>query len=268
MSSSPSVGSAVLARHVKSLVLMPDIVREKTTAIYQRLLCESPRVRQGNFEVVGSDDLRRLFGHYDAEFFDGLLQQEVDAQAAGRLSFRLSRRMTSTGGTTARFRRRLPAAGGFMHDTRYEITVSTTLLYQTFSDLERTVKVSGVECHDRLEALQRIFEHELLHLLEMLVWGHSKCSAPRFKQLARNVFAHTDVKHELVLQRERAARHYEVRQGDRVAFEYERVQHVGVVNRITRRATVLVEDRRGQPYSDGRRYLKFYIPLALLRKAD
>jgi hypothetical protein len=37
-----------------------------------------------------------------------------------------------------------------------------------------------------------------------------------------------------------------------------------VVRRITRRATVLVESPHGPLYSDGRRYLIFYVPLDLL----
>ena len=43
---------------------------------------------------------------------------------------------------------------------------------------------------------------------------------------------------------------------------------VGVVNRITRRATVLVEDQHGLPYSDGKRYKKFYVPFGSLEAAE
>ena len=57
------------------------------------------------------------------------------------------------------------------------------------------------------------------------------------------------------------------RVGDRVTFLFEGVRHVGVVNRITRRATVLVESPAGTAYSDGKRYVKFYIPLPMLEKA-
>jgi hypothetical protein len=37
------------------------------------------------------------------------------------------------------------------------------------------------------------------------------------------------------------------------------------VNRITRRATILVEDSRGERFSDGKRYLKYYVPIHQLR---
>jgi len=45
------------------------------------------------------------------------------------------------------------------------------------------------------------------------------------------------------------------------------VRHEGTVNRITKRATVLVEDPEGEPYSDGKRYRKYLVPLQLLTRA-
>ena len=101
---------------------------------------------------------------------------------------------------------------------RYEIAISTTLLSQTFGDVQRPVRVNGLLCRDRVEALQRIFEHELLHLLEMLIWTKSSCSAPRYKALAWSYFGHTETKHDLITQHERASHHFGIRVGDRVAF--------------------------------------------------
>ena len=54
---------------------------------------------------------------------------------------------------------------------------------------------------------------------------------------------------------------YGIRPGDRVAFHFENIAYTGVVNSITHRATVLVEDKDGREYRDGHRYLKFYVPL-------
>ncbi len=92
------------------------------------------------------------------------------------------------------------------------------------------------------------------------------CSAPRFKGLAWNYFGHTATKHDLVTQPERASHRFGLRLGDRVAFVFDGVRRVGVVRRITRRATILVESAAGAPYSDGKRYEKFYVPLGQLRK--
>ena len=90
----------------------------------------------------------------------------------------------------------------------------------------------------------------------------------RFKGLVWNFFAHTQTRHDLVTQQERARAKFDVRIGDRVAFTFDGTRHVGVVNRITRRATVLVECGDGELYRDGKRYIKFYIPLPILEKVD
>jgi hypothetical protein len=54
--------------------------------------------------------------------------------------------------------------------------------------------------------------------------------------------------------------------GDTVVFIAEGKQFTGVVNRITKRATVLVADPGGTKYTDGKRYSKFYVPLNMLRR--
>jgi hypothetical protein len=74
------------------------------------------------------------------------------------------------------------------------------------------------------------------------------------------------VYHDLVTPREAAGQAFGICVGDLVSFELDGVRHVGRVNRITRRATILVEDPRGVLYSDGKRYRTFYVPLPLLRK--
>jgi hypothetical protein len=262
-------GDADLAVLARDLRLRGSEAAERATSIYRDTLRGSAHLDGGNFTRIGTSDLRRLFDLYDARYFDGRLRTAVREQAAGPLGFRLSKRMTSVGGTTTCFRRRVEAPDGrHRYQIRFEIAISSTLLFQTFGDIGRPIRVSGLECRDRLEALQRVFEHELLHLLEMLAWGRSSCSRPRFARLARAIFAHRGVKHELVTPRERAYAQMQLRVGDRVEFDYEEQVVVGVVNRITRRATVLVEHPRGTRYSDGRRYLKYYIPLAMLRRRE
>jgi hypothetical protein len=263
----PALPAVEVARTLVALRHPPAAVTQKVRRIYEALLRDSPRVRAGNFTVIAPADLSLLFDLYDGEFFAGAVRRLL---LAGRtpLVFQLSARLTRSAGVTKRFAPRQPrGAAAPAPATRYEIAISTTLLFQTFQDVQRTVRVNGQVCQDRLEALQRIFEHEVLHLIEMLVWGRSSCSADNFKALAWNYFAHTETRHDLITQHERALAKFDVRVGDQVAFEFEGVRRVGRVNRITRRATVLVESPRGEPYSDGKRYLKFYIPLPMLEKA-
>lgn len=163
------------------------------------------------------------------------------------------------GGKTARYTPRNGSGRPY-----YEISVSTTLLFHTFQDVDRPIVVCGLPCGDRLEALQRVMEHELVHLIEMLIWTKSSCSAARFQAIASRFFGHTDHRHQLVTPVEKAITQFGIRPGDRVRFRFDGVEHVGKVNRISRRATVLVEDQRGPRYSDGKRYAKFYVPMAML----
>ena len=79
------------------------------------------------------------------------------------------------------------------------------------------------------------------------------------------MFGHTEHRHELITQQERAAKEFNIRAGSHVAFRFEGTLMHGVVNRITRRATILVEDARGTRYSNGRKYLKYYVPIQQLR---
>ncbi len=249
-----------------TLLYSPEGVDERARRIYDEMLSLSPNLRTGNFTRIGTDDLERLFAGYDREFFRGRLAEMLLEDAAHPMAFRLSRRLVSAAGQTMRQVRRIHRAGRPAAKVEYEITVSTTLLFNTFQNVDRKVTVGGLDCRDRLEALQRIFEHELLHLAEFLGWGRSNCRAGNFHALSRRIFAHEGVFHDLVTPREEAGVAFGIVAGDLVSFEHEGVRHVGRVNRITRRATVLVEDPRGRLYSDGRHYLTFYVPLPMLRK--
>jgi hypothetical protein len=234
--------------------------------IYKDTLARSRHIRSGNFTTISSDDLRLLFQQYNQQFFRGLLDDILMRNGRSRLLFRISPKLTRAGGKTTHMRGRSHAENS--QEEIYEIAISSTLLFQTFADVERSVIVNGVYCRDRLEALQRVFEHELIHLVELLLWGKSSCSAPRFRYMAEKFFNHTGVTHQLVTQRERAAKSYGIHAGDRVAFEFEGKRHIGLVNRITKRATILVESAHGRPYSDGKKYDKYYIPLKMLEKVS
>ena len=248
-----------LRQFLMTLRLSPEQIRQRLEQIRSGLLAQSASIGNPNFEQLDEQDLAWLFEAYDTHFFNGLCRACLEDVP---LSFRVSSRLTSAGGKTSRFRRR-----GSQRAERFEIAVSSTLLMQSFADLEREVTVAGVVCHDRLAALQRIMEHELLHLIEMLVWDVSNCSAERFQSLARQCFGHNGHRHALVTAREQAGV-LGLRPGVRVTFSLDGRHQVGVLNRVTKRATVLVEDSRGVLYSDGKRYAKFYVPLDQLQPCE
>jgi len=109
-------------------------------------------------------------------------------------------------------------------------------------------------------------EHEMVHLIEMMVWYDSNCAASRFQSIANRFFNHNEHGHRLITPRERAYTDHGIKPGDCVAFSLDGNPYKGFVNRINKRATVLVQDNKGSTYSDGKKYSKFYVPVRLLRR--
>lgn len=230
----------------------------KTKAlIYRNLLRESTHLDGGNFTEIHPDDLRRLFEEYDRCFFGTGIHRALRDTP---LQFSLSKRMTSAAGRTIRSSR-----PGHPGGVRYEIRVSAFLLFQCFTrDDHRAIEASGIACGDRLEALQIVMEHELIHLIEWILWSKTKCSKPRFQSIASRFFAHRSHTHQLITPDEQARVKFGVRPGDRVGFRFDNADYTGTVARITKRATVLVRSERGVRFSDGKKYIKFYVPVQQL----
>jgi len=238
-------------------LIAPEAYRARSELIRSTVLLHSRAMSGENFVATSVADLRMMSELYDSMYFDSSC---IALAKHYGMAFRWSGRMTRAGGKTTRTVRRgttkRPA------EINYEITLSSSLLFQTFQDDQRPIKVCGQLCSNRLEAMQRIVEHEAIHLAEMLVWINSDCAAGRFQAITNRLFGHTEHRHELVTQRERAAKVYDIRVGSRVYFIHEGKPVEGVVNRITRRATVLVESSSGEIYNNNKRYLKYYVPIA------
>jgi len=221
-------------------------------AVHEAIISRSKNIREGDFNAIGLADMKLMFDLYD-ELFLGRYFSDVSAT---KVVFRLSKRATRAAGKTA-----------FYADGAVVIALSSYLLFMTFGDVKRDIRVNGVACRDRLEAAQLVFEHELVHLLEHELHGATSCSGSRFGAIAMAIFGHTEVTHQLVIQAERAREIYGVKIGDTVEFELEGRTMRGLVSRVTKRATVMVEDPEG-PWTDGKgkKYIKCYIPLQMLRR--
>ncbi len=248
-----------LRSFLETAVVTGEEILSRRQRIYDQALRSSHYLDAGNFTAVHSSDLRRLFNLYNRLFFRGLLRTGL---AGTPLDFRMSNRMTRSGGKTAWHTRQ--------HDRRnlrYEISVSTALLFQCFTDKDhRRITVVGLTCRDRLEALQGVMEHEVVHLAEMLAWGGTSCASERFQSIAARILGHQAHTHTLITSDERALAAYGIQRGDRVRFEYDGQRYTGMVRRITRRATVLVRNHQGVEYTDGHRYETFYVPLEQLQR--
>ena len=230
-------------------------------AVLDHVLLNSPNLRARNFSNIAAIDVGHVFHSTDEVFFGGLLSRFLEKNYSSPLTFRLSRRMTVSGGMTTMSHQ----IGSRISETRFEIAVATTPLFETFAhDSESTV--GGLVCGSRLEALQRIVEHEMVHLVELMLTGDSNCQDTPFRGFVKRHFGHLESNHELLTPRDVARMSMGIRCGDLVTFNRNGERYRGLVNRITKRATILVKDCGGVPYSDGVRYRKFYVPLSSLKK--
>jgi hypothetical protein len=265
----PYQRTAQIAEKVLHQTLPVMEIQQRQRQIHREVLELSRSMESPNFKRFDADDLRRMTMLYDREFFDARLLATIGRE---RVKFALSSRMTRIAGKLVtqypdrQSKRASGLAGQSPADTRqFELVLSSTLLFQAFDDVDRPITVTGLRCNNRLEAMQRVCEHELVHLLEMFFWNDSSCSQCRFQDIAGRFFGHTEHSHDLITQRERAARNFGVRVGAYVRFRHEGKWINGWVNRITRRATVLVEDSRGERFTDGKCYVRFYVPVEQLK---
>ena len=235
-----------------------------------RLQRDSPTLNADNFSRLSNADIALTVRGIDDTWLGGRMQRTLDGLGIP-LEYRLAKRLTSAGGKTTIYRKRGTGRHGPID--HIDIGLSTHLLFHTFSPVSpgaaiKEVKACGVPCADGIDAMILIAQHEVVHVAEFVTAGASKCTKPWFQRVAHRIFGHTAHTHELLTTAERAAKQLNLRPGDRVTFTIEGQPRIGRLNRITKRATVLVEDAAGRMYSDGKRYAKFYVPLAMLRRVD
>ena len=246
----------------------PAAARAVTLAVRETFFSANPWVGVHCAGMTGVE-LARLFAIYDERCFAGFLTRRLDALGCGAPIFRFTGRLTSSAGRTQRIGWDIPTEdGGVARLTTYRIDVSIPLLMDSFrGPAHREIDVCGLPCADTFDALQRILEHELIHLIEFLGYDRTDCKGANFHFLASRIFGHTVMVHGLVTPRERALVELGIRAGDRVAFEHQGVRRVGWVERIRRRATVRVP--APCPTGSGNlQYDKFFVPLSMLTRAD
>lgn len=232
----------------------PQELAKKREDIQNTLLLDSRTLVVPNFEAITVTDLERLFDLYDQTFFDNFFQH---SGVRTKLHFSLSQRMTSAAGKLRVWR----------DYSQFEIRISTFLLFNSFRQPGEKHSLSGLPAPNRLTALQEVMEHEIIHLIEHLHFRQSSCRKAPFHRLANRIFGHTRFTHSLLTGRHIASRDYQIHVGDTVRFTFEGKKLEGFVQRITKRATVMVKSRQGN-YRDkkGNRYEKYYVPIEGLEK--
>lgn len=235
----------------------PSVIQKKRREVRAQILSDSPYLKEGILDRISNNDLHLLVRCYDQVFLKGWLQAHLAVPLRLTLSGRLSK---AAGKTLARYKQRSKEI------LDLEIRIGTGFLFQHHL-LQREKTVGGLPARDGLEALMLVMEHELCHVLEFGLYGASNCRRERFQDLALGLFGHTASHHQLLTDSEIARESHAFQPGDLVLFDYEHKRVQGVIQRIHKRATVMVLDRDGD-YQDaqGKRYTKYYVPLPNLKR--
>lgn len=226
----------------------------------ERLFIEkSPNVQCAKITEISNRDLRLLFDLYDEVFFQGWFKDNFK----GKLAFSFSRRMTKSAGITT-----CPKNADWSRPESFiiEVKISIDFIFR-YGSIKGANMVNGIETRSNLQAMQLIFEHELVHVIEFVHFQHSNCKKEQFKTLARNLFGHTESYHRLATNQQIAREKLGLSPGDSVRFPFEGKKLEGVLYRINKRAIVMVLDKDG-PFADkeGNRYTKYYVPLQIIQR--
>ncbi|MGI6435256.1 MAG: hypothetical protein ACOX0F_07845 [Syntrophomonadaceae bacterium] len=235
------------------------LARRKEAAL--RLTSDSPNIKSLSINRMSSSDLKLLFDLYDEIFFE----QQFAKEYKGRINFSLSTRLIKAAGKTLSPKNIIQLKP---ENLALEIRIGTYFFFK-YDEIESEKSVAGIVTSSALEALQLVFEHELCHVIELIMFKTSNCSRERFKTLARNLFGHTESTHQLPTPRHIAQQKYGFKIGHRVSFYFDNRRLEGILYRINKRATVMVQDDKGDHIDkQGNRYIKYFVPINCLELCD
>ena len=132
--------------------------------------------------IMTPKDLQSVFQMYDKLCFDNDLGKFMNEKEY-TLEFKTSGEPTFTTEGICDFKK-----------CNYTITIPT----QPFSTINGTTNVAGHLCKDQLECLQRVIEHELVHLIIFVFCGDGFIADQHgelFMRMVGDLFNHTDHRH-------------------------------------------------------------------------
>lgn len=235
-------------------------IDSKRGQVKQLLLQKSTGIKEPQLASISTEDLKLLFNLYDEIFF----QNWIKYHFIGKMKFSLSSKMTRSAGKTM-----YPRNIGRIkpEDLVLEIRMGIDF-FLYYGQLKKSSIVCGLKANNSLEALLLVFEHELCHVLEFLLFKKSSCKGLRFKAMAGNLFGHTDSYHKLPTNKQIANKVFGFKIGEMVSFKNKEKRLTGLLYNVNKRAVVLVPDKNGLLADrHGMRYSKYYVPLTLLDTA-
>jgi len=225
-------------------------IRQRRARILAALCAQDDGFCRIPVASVKQETLESMLRLYDDLFLAGFLKRKLPG-----LYVTLSSRLTSSAGKFLCIR------GAFGRIKEAEIRMSSDFLLRL---ADGPFELNGLSVSTAQEAFLIVFEHELCHAIETVLFrktGHSQ----RFLSLANGLFGHTAMRHKLPTRRQEAAANGLIT-GKSVSFTYQGQELTGIVTYVGKAATVMVPSPQGE-YRDskGRRYTKYRVPLHKLK---
>nr|QBK88727.1 MAG: SprT-like family protein [Mimivirus LCMiAC01] len=147
-----------------------------------------------NFTVFKSKHVKKTFKILDKIYFKRKISKYIKDFNID-LKFVVSGKLTKTAGVC---KYKYLTSG----EKKYTIGISSVILNSLFTKGEKSLKINGLPCKNRLECFLSIFEHELTHLIIFLFCpelgekkgGHTST----FMKIVNNLYGHTEYKHMLL----------------------------------------------------------------------
>jgi hypothetical protein len=170
--------------------------KERKTKVYNHLLKNV--IRDKNFDKLTATQLEKTYMILDKVYFNGKIGEYLYDNCNMALNFKTSGRLKSTAGMC---KYKYKYKGGKIK-YYYTIEISSPIVYSMFNKGEKSLKINGLSCKNRLECYINLFEHELTHLIIFLfcpemgegMGGHTRV----FRDIVHNLFGHTEYKHYLL----------------------------------------------------------------------
>lgn len=149
---------------------------------YRKIIYDKFSKFKNSVSNVSSRDLQKMFELYDHCFFQSSISEFIE-QSHFVLQFKTTGEPTFTTEGTCTSKK-----------CKYVVTIPT----HHFNKVNGITNVAGHLCKDQLECLQRVLEHEIVHLIVFIFCNDTFMTdhhGTLFMKIAKNVFAHTDHRH-------------------------------------------------------------------------
>jgi len=212
-----------------------------------------------NFTKITPKLIRKTFKLYDKYFFDNAIRKLLDHYKM-TIEYKPSNTLSSTAGKV------------FIKNYHVKFEISNKIISNLFTNKkDKKLSLGGLFCKNRLQCFQIVCEHEMIHVVQIIYYNDRFIKeGPHgavFKELVKNIFGHTDIKHYLRLgdisQHKNKETSKTIQLGDIVTYN---IFDRKTKKNLTYKGVVVEKNNKKTVIQDCEKFIGFVIPYHLLQK--